>query len=99
MTPCYILADALKINLILLRLLLTFAEVTFVDAVKGSGRICPDVVIEAIRPSTFLITVMLANNETGIVQVGAVTQYFLVVCSFLFRKVNLMYYGTVVTVP
>jgi len=39
-------------------------DVTFVQ-VDASGRVSPDTVLEAIRPDTFLVTVMHANNETG----------------------------------
>jgi selenocysteine lyase len=44
------------------------ASVTFVDAVKDSGRVRPDDLIAAVQPSTCLVSVMLANNETGIIQ-------------------------------
>lgn len=43
------------------------ADVTFVR-VDRSGRVDPDEVARALRPETALISVMLANNETGIVQ-------------------------------
>lgn len=36
--------------------------------VDGTGRVDPDAVREAIRPQTALISVMLANNETGALQ-------------------------------
>ncbi len=42
-------------------------EVTFVP-VDGMGVVDPNDVKRAIRPSTKLITIMLANNETGVVQ-------------------------------
>jgi cysteine desulfurase len=42
-------------------------EVTYVP-VDGRGLIDPDDVRRAIRPNTRLITIMLANNETGVVQ-------------------------------
>jgi cysteine desulfurase len=42
-------------------------EVTYV-AVDGSGRINPQDVRRALRPSTKLISVMMANNETGVLQ-------------------------------
>jgi cysteine desulfurase len=42
-------------------------EVTFVP-VDGQGRIDPDDVSRALRPNTRLITVMMANNETGVLQ-------------------------------
>ncbi|MDO4479072.1 MAG: cysteine desulfurase family protein [Lachnospiraceae bacterium] len=43
------------------------AEVTYVP-VNSSGRVDPEVIREAIRPETGLISVMSANNETGILQ-------------------------------
>ncbi|MGZ7039785.1 MAG: cysteine desulfurase family protein, partial [Thermoanaerobaculia bacterium] len=42
-------------------------EVTVVRAPR-SGQVSADAVIDAIRPDTKLVTVMLANNETGVVQ-------------------------------
>lgn len=43
------------------------AEVTFV-APRANGLIDPEEIRRAIRPTTRLISVMLANNETGVVQ-------------------------------
>jgi cysteine desulfurase len=43
------------------------AEITYVP-VDGSGRVDPAAVEEAIRESTVLISVMHANNETGVIQ-------------------------------
>jgi len=48
------------------------ADVTFIDAVDGKGCLQVNDVISAIRPTTVLVTVMLANNETGIIQVFTV---------------------------
>ncbi len=42
-------------------------EVTYVP-VDGRGRIDPDDVRRALRPHTKLITIMMANNETGVLQ-------------------------------
>jgi cysteine desulfurase len=42
-------------------------EVTFVP-VDGTGRVDPDDVRRALRANTRLISVMMANNETGVVQ-------------------------------
>ena len=42
-------------------------EVTYIP-VDGQGLIDPDAVKRAIRPNTKLISVMLANNETGVLQ-------------------------------
>jgi len=42
-------------------------EVTFVP-VSGHGEIAPDDVRNALRPNTRLISIMMANNETGVLQ-------------------------------
>jgi len=42
-------------------------QVTFLP-VDGQGRVDPDAVRKAIRPQTVLISVMHANNETGVIQ-------------------------------
>lgn len=42
-------------------------EVTFLPA-SSDGRIDPDEVKRALRPNTKLISVMMANNETGVIQ-------------------------------
>jgi cysteine desulfurase len=42
-------------------------EVTYVP-VDGRGLVDPDEVRRALRPQTKLITIMMANNETGVVQ-------------------------------
>jgi cysteine desulfurase len=42
-------------------------EVTFVP-VNGRGEIDPEDVRKALRPNTRLISIMMANNETGVVQ-------------------------------
>src|ERR1041385_1843751 len=45
----------------------TGIEVTYVP-VDGNGVIDPDDVRRALRPSTRLVTIMMANNETGVLQ-------------------------------
>lgn len=42
-------------------------EATFV-AVNGRGQVEPDDVRKALRPNTRLISIMMANNETGVLQ-------------------------------
>ena len=42
-------------------------EVTYVP-VDGGGQVDPDDVRRALRPNTRLITIMMANNETGVLQ-------------------------------
>src|SRR5215469_5640253 len=42
-------------------------EVTYVP-VNGRGEVEPDEVRKAIRPGTRLISIMMANNETGVIQ-------------------------------
>ncbi|XP_063297034.1 selenocysteine lyase isoform X2 [Pelobates fuscus] len=43
------------------------AEVTFVPVSKLTGRVEVDDVIAAVRPNTCLVSIMLANNETGVI--------------------------------
>jgi cysteine desulfurase len=43
------------------------SEVTYVP-VDGRGQVDPDDVRRALRPNTSLITIMMANNETGVLQ-------------------------------
>ncbi|XP_063501884.1 selenocysteine lyase isoform X3 [Symphalangus syndactylus] len=42
-------------------------KVTFVPVSKVSGQAAVDDILAAVRPTTRLVTIMLANNETGIV--------------------------------
>ncbi|KAL4630707.1 selenocysteine lyase [Arapaima gigas] len=42
------------------------ADVTFVEASAMTGRVEVEDVLAAIRPNTCLISIMLANNETGV---------------------------------
>ncbi|XP_012504277.1 PREDICTED: selenocysteine lyase [Propithecus coquereli] len=48
-------------------LVLCFSEVTFVPVSKVSGRAEADDILSAVRPTTCLVTIMLANNETGVI--------------------------------
>ncbi|XP_053511210.1 selenocysteine lyase isoform X1 [Artibeus jamaicensis] len=43
------------------------AEVTFVPVSPVSGQAEADDILAAVRPATCLVTVMLANNETGVI--------------------------------
>ncbi|XP_036925077.1 selenocysteine lyase isoform X1 [Sturnira hondurensis] len=43
------------------------AEVTFVPVSTVSGQAEADDILAAVRPATCLVTIMLANNETGVV--------------------------------
>lgn len=43
------------------------AEVTFVPVSKVNGQAEVDDILAAVRPTTCLVTIMLANNETGVV--------------------------------
>lgn len=43
------------------------AEVTFVPVSQVSGQAEVDDILAAVRPTTCLVTIMLANNETGVV--------------------------------
>ena len=46
----------------------SLADVTFVPVSTTSGRAEAKDVLAEIRPSTVMISLMLANNETGIIQ-------------------------------
>uniref|UniRef100_A0A8C2CUC5 Selenocysteine lyase n=1 Tax=Cyprinus carpio TaxID=7962 RepID=A0A8C2CUC5_CYPCA len=50
------------------------ADVTFVPVSKVTGRVEVEDVIAAIRPTTCLVSIMLANNETGIIMVREVNK-------------------------
>lgn len=52
---------------------------TFVPASTGTGRVETSDITSAIQPLTCLVTVMLANNETGIIQVSDESLYYLIV--------------------
>jgi selenocysteine lyase len=44
------------------------AKVTRVPVVPGTGRVTVPAMLEAVGPDTCLVTLMLANNETGVLQ-------------------------------
>lgn len=46
------------------------SEVTFVPVSKVSGQAEVEDVLAAVRPTTCLVTIMLANNETGVIMVS-----------------------------
>lgn len=51
------------------------AELTEVGAASDSGSVPVQSVLAAVRPNTSLVSIMLANNETGVVQpVGEVVE-------------------------
>ncbi|XP_063123527.1 selenocysteine lyase isoform X3 [Rattus norvegicus] len=43
------------------------AEVTFVPVSKVNGQVEVEDILAAVRPTTCLVTIMLANNETGVI--------------------------------
>ncbi|XP_062506155.1 selenocysteine lyase-like [Corticium candelabrum] len=43
-------------------------ELTVVTASHGSGKVSPTSVVSALRPNTIGISIMYANNETGVIQ-------------------------------
>ncbi|XP_075540293.1 selenocysteine lyase-like isoform X4 [Dermacentor variabilis] len=43
-------------------------DLTIVPVSKATGSVSSEEIVSAIRPETCLITIMLANNETGIIQ-------------------------------
>lgn len=46
------------------------SEVTFVPVSKVNGQAEVEDVLAAVRPTTCLVTIMLANNETGVIMVS-----------------------------
>lgn len=46
------------------------SEVTFVPVSKVTGQAEVEEVLAAVRPTTCLVTIMLANNETGVIMVS-----------------------------
>ncbi|KAI8795226.1 selenocysteine lyase [Biomphalaria glabrata] len=46
----------------------SLSDVTFVPVRTTTGAVDVQDILSAIRPSTIMITVMLANNETGVLQ-------------------------------
>lgn len=44
-------------------------EVTFVAASQESGAVTAEAILQEVKPSTCLVTIMMANNETGVIQV------------------------------
>lgn len=51
-------------------LVFSASAVTFVPVSKVNGRAEVDDILAAVRPATCLVTLMLANNETGVVMVS-----------------------------
>ena len=47
---------------------LFFPELTVVKCEPTSGAVEPAAIERALRPNTALVSVMLANNETGVIQ-------------------------------
>lgn len=48
---------------------LSVTDVTFVPVSRLTGRAEVEEVVAAVRPNTCLISIMLANNETGVIMV------------------------------
>lgn len=48
---------------------LSLTDVTFVPVSKVTARVEVEDIIAAVRPNTCLISVMMANNETGVIMV------------------------------
>ena len=45
-------------------------DVTYISVSKEYGLVDPDDLIKEIRDETVLVTLMMANNETGVIQVS-----------------------------
>lgn len=50
-------------------LLLSVTDVTFVPVSTVTGRVEVEEVVSAVRANTCLVSIMLANNETGVIMV------------------------------
>jgi selenocysteine lyase len=48
-------------------MLIFCADADFVAVRQTTGQLNPDDLLENVKPNTCLISVMLANNETGII--------------------------------
>lgn len=46
----------------------SLSELTIVQADPCSGMVTPQLILNALRHNTILVSVMLANNETGVIQ-------------------------------
>ena len=46
------------------------SAVTFVPVSKVNGQVEVEDILAAVRPATCLVTIMLANNETGVIMVS-----------------------------
>lgn len=44
------------------------SDLSILCADAKTGKVLPDDVLHALRPTTCLVSVMLANNETGVIQ-------------------------------
>ena len=47
---------------------LTLSDVTITKAAPSTGAVSPQDITAALRPNTVLVSLMLANNETGVIQ-------------------------------
>lgn len=53
-------------------------EVTFVPASHDSGAVTAEAILQEVKPNTCLVTVMMANNETGAIQVTIIIIYLFI---------------------
>ena len=44
------------------------SDLTVVEADPSSGQVRPEDIVSSLRPSTKLVSLVLANNETGVIQ-------------------------------
>ena len=51
-----------------LSILCIISAVTYVSVIPSTGYVTPQSIFDALTPATCLVTVMLANNETGVLQ-------------------------------
>ena len=60
--------------------ILSFTDITYVPVSPSTGRVEAVDIVSAIKANTVMVTVMLANNETGIVQVSQYAKNMLYLC-------------------
>lgn len=66
-------------------------EVTFVPASQNSGAVTAEAIAQEVKPSTCLVTVMMANNETGVMQVinkQKIVLLWLSTCKYSGKKIS-----------
>ena len=72
------------ITVMLQAIFFLFTDITYVPVCPRTGRVEAADIVSAIKANTVMVTVMLANNETGIVQVSQYARNMLYLCTLLY---------------